>query len=478
MTGSASARGEPFRHDPRVVLPAQALADDHELVATEPCDGVGGLQAPLDPPRDLDEQLVAGVVAQAVVDHLEAVDVEEQHGDLAGAPREAEESLAEAVEEERAIRQLGQRIVERLVLESVLGVGPVHCDGGERGDPLDDRHVDGIRWALICAVDGDHAQSPRVRRQDRDAPALRRLPPRGDGDCVAVGSRRVGQPQGAGAVAELRVGSGQEIRERRPQRCSLRDPFQGSRGRSVEDRGPLVLGDVAEVADEAPDVRLVEQVRGRGLEPAPSAVRVAGACFGDDGPSRTSRDLPAERGDRGAVVGMSEVEHRLAEELFRFASEESHDGRADVHEAPVLVADRDGFARVGEEGPELDLPRGDLVVGAVARADEPHQPPTDEAHDRDAEGAEDHRAVGTVHPDVEGDHHRNREQRDGEDQHARGRGAGAPRAQDPRPVASRDAGTPRRGACTRPARAGRATTSCSAPRATRAARTRCRRAWS
>ena len=281
MTGSASAR-EPFRHDPRVVLPAQALADDHELVATEPCDGVGSLQAPLDPPRDLDEQLVAGVVAQAVVDHLEAVDVEEQHGDLAGAPREAEESLAEAVEEERAIRQTGQRIVERLVLESVLGVGPVHRDGGERGDPLDDRHVDGIRRALVGAVDGDHAESPRVRRQDRDAPALRRLPPRGDRDRVAVGSRRVGQPQGAGAVAELRVGSGEEIRERRPQRCSLRDPFQGSGGRRVEDRGPLVLGDVAEVADEALDVRLVEQVRRRGLEPAPSAVRVAGACFGDD----------------------------------------------------------------------------------------------------------------------------------------------------------------------------------------------------
>ncbi len=136
---------EPFRHDPRVVFPAQALADDHELVATEPRDRVRSLQAPLDPPRDLDEQLVTGVVPQAVVDHLEAVDVEEQHGDLAGAPREAEESLAEAVEEERAIRQPGQRIVERLVLESVLGVGPVHGDGGERGDPLDDRDVDEIR---------------------------------------------------------------------------------------------------------------------------------------------------------------------------------------------------------------------------------------------------------------------------------------------------------------------------------------------
>ena len=69
----------------------------------------------------------------------------------------------------------------------------------------------------------------------------------------------------------------------------------------------------------------------------------------------------------------------------------------------------------------------DLVVGVVARADEPDQPPTDEARDRDAERAEDHRAVGTVHPDVEGDHHRNREQRDGEDQHARAVEALAPR---------------------------------------------------
>ena len=33
----------------------------------------------LEPPRDADEQLVAGEVAEAVVDDLEAIDVEEEH---------------------------------------------------------------------------------------------------------------------------------------------------------------------------------------------------------------------------------------------------------------------------------------------------------------------------------------------------------------------------------------------------------------
>ena len=58
--------------------------------------------------RDGDQQLVADHVAEAVVDHLEAVEVEEQHGEqvLAGAGgRERRTRCASAVEEQGAVRQ-------------------------------------------------------------------------------------------------------------------------------------------------------------------------------------------------------------------------------------------------------------------------------------------------------------------------------------------------------------------------------------
>ena len=113
---------------------------------------------------------------EAVVDDLEAVEVEEQHARRPRAPAEAEERLAEAVEEQRAVRQPGQRVVEGLVLESVLRRGPLDRDGGERGDALDERDLGGVGpgsrapWMLStpCRL--------RVRAEDRHAPLRRRLP--------------------------------------------------------------------------------------------------------------------------------------------------------------------------------------------------------------------------------------------------------------------------------------------------------------
>ena len=67
--------------------------------------------------RDLDEQIVAGVVAEAVVDALEPVEIEEQHRQRRGPPARAADRDVQAVEEQDAVRQAGQRIVDRLVGE-------------------------------------------------------------------------------------------------------------------------------------------------------------------------------------------------------------------------------------------------------------------------------------------------------------------------------------------------------------------------
>ena len=57
----------------------------------------------------------------SVADEREAVDAEQQHRERAAAAREAGEGLAEAVGEEGAVRQAGERVVQRDVGERQLG---------------------------------------------------------------------------------------------------------------------------------------------------------------------------------------------------------------------------------------------------------------------------------------------------------------------------------------------------------------------
>ena len=67
-----------------------------------------------------DQQLVAGVVAEAVVDDLEPVEVEEQHGQTCrGGDGPGQRQLQE-LDEQHPVRQPGQRVVLRLVGEAVL----------------------------------------------------------------------------------------------------------------------------------------------------------------------------------------------------------------------------------------------------------------------------------------------------------------------------------------------------------------------
>src|SRR5712692_11075820 len=66
--------------------------------------------------------LVTRHVAEAVVEHLEAVEVDEQNREVVAlAAAHARQRLAEAVHEERAVGQPGERIVERVVTDLVLG---------------------------------------------------------------------------------------------------------------------------------------------------------------------------------------------------------------------------------------------------------------------------------------------------------------------------------------------------------------------
>ena len=75
--------------------------------------------------RGNSQQIVAGAMAEGVVDHLELVDVQEHHAEAAAAPRRARQALPEAIVEEDTVRQPGEGVVERLMRQRELDLLPI-----------------------------------------------------------------------------------------------------------------------------------------------------------------------------------------------------------------------------------------------------------------------------------------------------------------------------------------------------------------
>ena len=94
-------------------------------------------------------------VAEAVVDQLEAVDIEEQDG-AAGRrmPRAALQRVTDAIKEESAVGKPGERVVEGVVLQSQLR-GPAFGDVRQRP-----RHANGLAVGAAAGQPTDHDPTP------------------------------------------------------------------------------------------------------------------------------------------------------------------------------------------------------------------------------------------------------------------------------------------------------------------------------
>ena len=396
---------EALRNHAGVGLAAESFAHDDELVAAEARHRVRGLERRFDSARDLDEQLVPGVVAEAVVDDLEPIDVEEQHRDVTRVARQPEQRLSEPVEQQRPVREPRERVVEGLVQQAVLGGCAVDRDCRDRGDAGDQRDVCWLRASLVDLVDGDHAEASPVDREDRHGPTRVQALGRGDDHDVAVGRVRRRELEATTSACELGIGGREQIRERRAQWGATRDALERTRRGLVDSRRSSSLGDITEVADVPVDGGLVDAVGRGALEPPPAPVRVADARLGHHARARMRRDVAQPLVDVPPVVGMQVLVDGLPEELVWIAPQQTSHRRAHVDEAPAGVADGDRVARVLDEGAELGLALPDLVVRAMRLVDQAHEAPSDESRDRDAEDAEDRGVVGPPHPDLEHDHH-------------------------------------------------------------------------
>ena len=117
--------------------------DDHELVAADAGHEVRGPHVLVQPLGHVHQQLVAVGVAERVVDQLEAVEVEEEQGDVGVVDGGLLEHAGQVLLHHPAVGQPRQAVVHRLVCQVRLGAlgdvegldDPDHgCDGQEDDD--------------------------------------------------------------------------------------------------------------------------------------------------------------------------------------------------------------------------------------------------------------------------------------------------------------------------------------------------------
>jgi hypothetical protein len=126
---------DPLGHCGNLLVVAGVLDEHGELVPAEAGHGVAGPHAGVEPLGHLDQEPVAGGVAQAVVDLLEAVQVQEQHGHRGCFPPAPFEGVVDPVLEQGPVGQRGQVVVEGLVGQLVLELAALGDVAGVEDQP-------------------------------------------------------------------------------------------------------------------------------------------------------------------------------------------------------------------------------------------------------------------------------------------------------------------------------------------------------
>ena len=85
---------------------------DDEFVAAYPRHRIADAQHASEPVGNELEQCVACGMPQIIIDRLEVVKIDEQHGNFFTAPNGLGEDLPEAIQEEGAIGQVSKRVMK------------------------------------------------------------------------------------------------------------------------------------------------------------------------------------------------------------------------------------------------------------------------------------------------------------------------------------------------------------------------------
>jgi hypothetical protein len=110
----------------------------HELVAADACDHIALADALLDATGNFDQQCISRYMAERVVDDLEAVEIDEQHGALPAVAAAVLDRAIDLLAEHDAVRQAGEVVVGRQ--EPGARFDPTLF-----GDVLESRHDTAVR---------------------------------------------------------------------------------------------------------------------------------------------------------------------------------------------------------------------------------------------------------------------------------------------------------------------------------------------
>ena len=118
---SVASRSCATRAGGRAGVALEVGQQEHELVAAVAGEQVGRAGAAGEPRGDLAQQLVAGGVPERVVDELEVVEVDVEHGGGAAVAARAGERQRRVLLELGAVGEAGQRVVVGHVPHVLLG---------------------------------------------------------------------------------------------------------------------------------------------------------------------------------------------------------------------------------------------------------------------------------------------------------------------------------------------------------------------
>ena len=91
----------------------ELLGDHHKLIAAEAPQRIGVADHTVEPRDDRSQEFVADTVTERVVDGLEVIQVDEQRRHRRLAAARAREHLLDAIQDQRPVREPGQRVVGR-----------------------------------------------------------------------------------------------------------------------------------------------------------------------------------------------------------------------------------------------------------------------------------------------------------------------------------------------------------------------------
>src|SRR5450830_245053 len=174
------------------------IDQEHDkLFAAEAPQGIGDAQLRLDAAGDFAQHFVAALVAHAVVDQLEMVDVDVHAGNAVGLAARAADFFQQAAVDVAAVVDTRERIGQPDIFEHLVADDVFQADGDDRRHVLDEiRAQRGRKTGGVDAAQIEAADHPLVAQQGHQGNALQAHRRLGEHGLVQAGD--VGTEMGPG----------------------------------------------------------------------------------------------------------------------------------------------------------------------------------------------------------------------------------------------------------------------------------------